>query len=285
MKIILFLILVFVLYYFINKFILSKFKLPKFGAITVFTGGVKKGKTAISLYCALSQYKRNLRRWKVRTFFTRILNFFFKNKYQYEEKPLFYSNIPLRNMEYCALTTNHLLRKYRFNYKSVVFLDEASLVADSMLIKDKTVNTELLLFCKLFGHSTKGGNLFINSHCISDLHYAIKRCTSDYFYIHNLSNWLLFNVAKCREERFSEDGTDLNVYDEDIEKSLVSIIMFRNIFKKYDCYCYSEFTDNLPRLNNLRYKTKYDSLKTTDIPSFRYEFSILGGNNTNEEKK
>lgn len=282
MRFLVFLILIFGVYYLLNKFIFSKFKMPKFGAITLFTGGVKSGKSAVSLCCAIKQYKRNHRKWNLRCFFIKFLNFFKKEKFSFPEEPLFYSNIPVATLPYCELTTDHFLRKIRFNYKSVVFIDEASLVADSMLIKDKQVNSELLLFFKLFGHETHGGNCFVNSHCISDLHFALKRTTSDYFYINSLSNYFILLCANCREERYSDDGTTINTYDKDIDESMKRLILRKSIFKKYDCYAFSSFTDYLSTRNIEHYYKKYDDLKAYSISSFREEFKNLEVKN--EEK-
>lgn len=264
-----------ILFYF---FVLRKFKVPKIGSITLFTGGVKTGKSAVSLYFAIKTYKRIRFKWKIKNAFRKLF------RKELIEEPLLYSTIPLANIEYCQLTREHFLRKVRLNYGSVVFIDEASLVADSMLIKDGEVNAQLLKFFKLFGHETKGGACIINSHCISDLHYAIKRTTSEYYYIHSLTNCLFFKVANMREERYSEDGTDLNVFNEDVEESLKQVIISNSIFKNYDCYCFSYLTDNLPIYNDKKKLATKDDLKAYTIPSFRKDFYELSKEFNNEKK-
>ena len=65
-----------------------------------------------------------------------------------QPEPLLYSNIPL-SCPYVPLTKELLLRKKRFVYGSTVLISEASLVADSQLIKDKVINERLLKFFKL----------------------------------------------------------------------------------------------------------------------------------------
>lgn len=250
-------------------FVLRKFKFPKLTAITMFTGGVKTGKSAVSLYFAIKSYKKRVRAWHVRRFFCKIF------RRQVDEKPLLYSNIPLHGLDYVPVTHDMLMRKVRFAFKSVVFLDEASLVADSKLIKDEKINRELLLFFKLFGHETHGGLCIVNSQCITDLHYALKRCTSSYFYIHHLSAFPFFRIPKLREEKYSDDGTAVNVYNDDIENSMLKVIIRSSIFKKYDSYCFSFFTDSLPVATNTVKLTKYDSLKAERIVSFRPSFQTL----------
>lgn len=285
MKFLIWFILIAVCIFFIHKF-LSRFKFPKIGAIGVFVGGVKSGKSATSLACALSNYRSVVRSWKIQCFFIKFLNKFRKNKISLPTKPLFYSSIPLRYIPYIPITREHLLRKRRFAPKSVVFIDEASLVADSQLIKDKQVNNELLLFFKLFGHSCKG-KCIVNTHCITDLHYALKRCTSQYFYIHHLSKYIPFiTLSYLREERYSEDNANVNAWTNDVEDGLKRCLMLSSTFKKYDAWCYSVFTDNLPTDSeeDCILKGKNDSLKAEEIVSFRKEFYELKKNNMEIEK-
>lgn len=252
------------------------FKIPRLGALTLITGGVKTGKSAFTVALALKSYKRALRMYKVRRIFARIFG------RKVPERPLLYSNVPLRNVDYVPVSRSILLREVRIAEKSVMLLDEASLVADSMLIRNQQVNTELLLFFKLYGHESHGGKLFINSQCISDLHYSIKRCTSDYYYIHHLTRFPFVSCFSVRQERYSEDGTAVNSYDEDVDKSLMRVMMFNGFFKKYDCYCYSVLTDSLESSTSTRKLSRKDSLKLDKICSFRDEYnSLIQGGDSN----
>ncbi|MBE5757326.1 MAG: hypothetical protein E7345_00130 [Clostridiales bacterium] len=271
MKILIIIILVCIILFFIRKF-LSKFKFPKITALSVFTGAVKVGKTGVSLACTLSVYRRVHFRWKIICFFRKLF------RKELPEEPLLYSNIPLRKVKYHEITLEHILRKVRFNFGSVVFVDEASLLADCYISKDKPeLSTELLKFFKLFGHETHCGICIFNSQQISDLHIALRKCTSQYFYIHNTSSKYLPFISYCklREERYSEDGSTINTYNEDIEDTTKTVIFRKSTFKKYDCCCYSILTDNLPVLNIPMFNYKHDSLKASKIVSFRPEFANL----------
>lgn len=243
------------------------FKCPSFGAVTMITGGVKCGKSALTVKFALASYRRVLIRYYLQCFFAKIF------RKQKPEKPLIYSNIPLYKVKYVPLTKSQLLREHRLNYGSIVILDEASLVADSMLIKDADLNVKLLKFFKLFGHETHGGKLFINSHCISDLHYSMKRCCSSYYYVHSLVKIPFLSFFKVREERFSDDGTVVNNYDQDVDKSMLRIAMFNSTYKRYDAFCYSVLTDNLPVSNTEEKVTDRANLKQDNITSFRSDIN------------
>lgn len=251
MVIVLILIGLLILYLFIKR------KQLHTGVFTMVTGGVKCGKSTVSLYLAIKDYKKRVLKWKIKSFIYKP----FKKTF---EKPLLYSNIPL-SVPYVPLTRDLLLRKKRFVYGSVIFVDECSLVADSQSFRNIDMNEMLLLFNKLIGHETKGGAIYYNTQCIQDVHYAIKRCTSTYYYVYRLVKIPFFCIAYIREDRYSEDGTVITAYNEDVEESLHKVIIPKSVWKKFDCYCFSELTDDLIKVEET-VSTKH--LKTSDIVSF-----------------
>lgn len=271
MKILVIVFFLCIILFFVNKW-LSKFKFPKITSLAVFTGDVKVGKSGVSLACALSLYRRLHFRWRVVCFFCKLL------RKPLPEEPLLYSNIPLAGVKYYDLTLDHILRNVRFNFKPVVYVDEASLLADCYLSKSNPeLNTQLLKFFKLFGHESHSGYCIFNSQAISDLHISLRKCTSQYFYIHDISSKLIPFISYChmREERYSEDGQTINTYNNDVEDSLKTVIFRKSVFKKYDCHAYSILTDNL-KVNNIARFNKYGSdLKAKNIISFRKEFAEM----------
>lgn len=231
--------------------------------ITLFTGGVKVGKTAVSLvYTIRVLYKRVLRRYYFQKYIL-----FKKNL----EKPIIYSNIPLANIDYVQIDLDYILRNYRSMYKSVTYIDECSLLADSMAYKDKEVNAKLMLFNKLYGHATHGGYLIYNTQSLQDCHFSIKRCISSYIYIHRLIKLPFFCIAVCREMLYTSDSDNvINVVDSEDKSEFKYIIFRKSIFKMYDSYCYSVLTDNLPVKDEVKHikvkgynkgnKLKYDKV-------------------------
>lgn len=248
----------------------NKFKVPKLGAFNFVSGGVKTGKSTLALSMALKCYKQNVRRTWI---YNNIFRLFILNKHKREEakleEPLLYSNIPLA-CPYVPITRDLLLRNTRFNYGSIVFIDEASLVADSQLIKDMDINKQLLLFSKLIGHELgPGGKMFLDSQCINDCHYSFKRVMSNYFYVHHCFKvpFLPFLIFKVRELFYSEDNSStMTTISDDMENQLKTIIVYNRAWKKFDAYCYSVLTDScVPDTNVI---VPY-SLKSNDIVSFR----------------
>lgn len=258
---------------FLFRKIMSKFKVPKIGAMALVSGGVKCGKSTLSVAIAMSEFKRRKRRVVFRNFFCKLFN---KPLF---ELPLLYSNIPL-SVPYVPITKELLTRKTRFVYGSVIYVCEASLVADSQLIKDINLNEQLLLFNKLIGHSTKGGCIIYDTQCIGDTHYSIKRCLSEYIYVHHLTKWIpFFLLAYVQECRYSDDKSTINVSDDDVEVKLRRVIIPKRTWKYFDCYCYSALTDDLPEEKTVTCAT---DLKAHEIVSFKE--SRLKGGVYNEKK-
>lgn len=246
---------------FIGYRIYKQFKFPKINALTLVSGGVKTGKTTFAVALAMQNYNRLHRRWKIKKFLATLLHRDFDT-----EEPLLYSNIPLA-VPYVPLTEDLLLRKSRFRFGSVILCSEASLVADSQMIKTDSVNNRLLLFNKLIGHELHGSYLIYDTQSVSDTHYSIKRSLSEYFYIHHLTKWIpFFMVAYVREERYCADNTSINTYDKDVEETLTRVIIPKSVWKKFDSYCYSCITDDLPCEDNV---VVADNLKANRIVSFR----------------
>lgn len=261
-KILIYFILICVALFFIHKFT-SRFKFPKIGSLTLVTGGVKTGKSTFSVGLAIKDHKRQVRKVKLANFFRKL----FRKKLF--ELPLLYSNVPL-NCNYVPLTTDLLERKKRFVYRSTIYIQEASLVADSMLYKDTELNERLLEFHKLIGHETLGGALIYDTQAICDCHMSIKRCVSNYFYIHHLVKWIpFFLIAYVQECRYSEDGTIIQAQNQDTEVTLKRVIMLKSTWKKFDSYCYSVLTDDLPVEKSITKGADLKDLKARKIISFK----------------
>lgn len=272
MSIFIFLIIFILILFLYFKF----FKLVKLSNVFLIDGAVKGGKTLLSVNLAIRQYRKNVFRYYISIPFIKLKGFFNHMKYDLK-KPVLYSNIPLRKIRYTFLSLDIIKRKVRIPNKSVVLLDEVSLVADSMLYKDMITNEEIQLFIKLFGHYSHGGYLIMNTQSISDLHFNFKRCISNYYYIHSRIRLPFFTFIKVREMLYSDDnGNVTNVINSDLEESMKRVIVSNKYYKKYDCYCYSSLTDKLPYYYKNEYiKSRYN-LKTNDIISFR-KFYTLGG--------
>lgn len=233
-------------------------KVPKLGSLCLVTGGVKSGKSTLSVYLAIRSYKKEHFRWKVLGVLRRVFKFI-----PLTEEPLLYSNVPLAGVPYVELTEDLLLRRKRFNYRSTIYIQEASLVADSMMYRDQDINDRLLYFNKLIGHETRGGRIIYDTQSIQDCHFAIKRSLSSYLWIHHNVKVPFCVLIYVRELFYSEDSGSVNTFEEDVEKSLLLTIVPKSVWKKFDAYCYSKLTDYLPvenkrtKIKGIRFNTKF----------------------------
>ena len=247
----------------------KKLKLPN---VYLITGGVKTVKSFLSVALAIKQYKKNYRMALIKRVFQKLFNL------ELSEIPMLYSNMKLRNIKYNLFTVDMLERRVRIPYKSVVLIDEASLLADSMSYKNDDINERLMLFVKLFGHYSKGGTMIINTQSLHDMHFSFKRGISTYLWIHSKTKLPFITKMKVQEMMFSDDtnkSVNVNITG-DIEESTKDLFILNKYYKYYDCFCYSIFTDSKPIYVNYENKvlTRHDSLKTPSIVSVR-EFKSL----------
>lgn len=243
MKVVLFVLVIFVIIYI---FIKLKFKNIKVPCVCLITGGVKTGKSLLSVNLSVKDYKWRHFKW-------RIAKLFGKKK----EEPLYYTNTAisfgsLKSKKPHRLDKNirkieleHLLRDKRFNYGSVVYFCESSLTADSQDYQNQKRNAELSLFNKLFGHETKGGVLYYDTQSPADNHYSIKRVVSTYFFIQKSKDFFFFRILFVRELINNDIGE--NDFNEDVDFTMRRVIVPRWYYKKYDRYYFSYLTDKLSK--------------------------------------
>lgn len=256
----------------------KNFKRIVIGAVVLVTGAVKVGKSLLCVYLAEKEYKARHRLWWFRT---KVLG-------RDVEEPLFYTNVPVSfgklgkkahrlDKNIVQIELAHLMREKRFNYKSVVYIQESSLMADNQDFNNNIRNAELSMFNKLFGHETKGGVLFYDTQCISDNHYAIKRVLSSYFFIQKSLNFWLFRVCYVREMINNELGE--NNFNDDLDTTTRKVLIFRRWYKKYDCYYFSYLTDKLSK------KNKKQKFYNGAIVSFNPLYRALSNTRSKESKE
>lgn len=240
--IILILVVVVILYFVYRK----NFKILKTPSVALITGGVKCGKSLLSVKLSIKDFKRKHRKW---WFFRYILHD------KVKEEPLYYTNVSIsfgslkrkkpHRLDRCIrfITLDSLMREKRYNYKSVIYIQEASLMSDNMDFNNKIRNINLSLYAKLIAHETRGGSLYIDTQSILDVHYAFKRVASTYFFIQKHLNLLLFHILYVREMINTENG--VNNFQDDVDTTTRKVLIPFWYHHKYDRYEYSYLTDEL----------------------------------------
>lgn len=276
------------------------FKLYKAQTINFIDGSLGTGKTFLTVSLAVRWTKKEQRRWKIKTKVYELLAKTKKQKFvkKYQElkneKPMLYTNIALdsERIEHVLLTKDLLSRKnYRFTYRSILLIDEFSLVADQMQYKNDEINERLLEFFKLFRHQTRSGRIFINSQTTNDLHYSLKYTMTNYLFISRRIRLPFVSLLKVQEMIYIADkqGNQQVTYmtDGDYTDNLKTMIVLNKYFKYYDTYGYSIFTDGLP-VYKLKNDTKKGNLKTKNIVSFKnfkYLYENIEKEKVNNEHK
>lgn len=248
------LVLIIVLYVLYRK----NFKILKVPSVCLITGGVKCGKTLLSVNLATKDYRRRYLKYWIKKnifqdkkvecplFYTNSISFSFGNRKRKKKHKLD------KNIRY--LNTDMLLRCTRFNYGSVIFVQECSLLADNMDYNDKVRNVDLSLFNKLIAHETRGGAVYYDTQSVYDSHYSIKRVCSTYIFIQKNINFLLFHVLYVREMINTENG--VNDFTDDIDSTTRKVLIPFWYHNRYDRYEFSRFTDTLDTGGDKSYSDK-----------------------------
>lgn len=253
MWILILLVVLLVLYYFI--FIRRK-KVLSYGDMVLVSGGIKVGKTTLSIDICRKEYFTRHKKWENQCKFINFKNKFFKKNINLPEEPLFYTTMPVA-WPYVLLTKELILREKRYAKGSVVYINEASFLASQFDYKDDYINTCLTFHNKLIGHELQGGLLVIDTQSVKDLHFAFKNCLSNYIWIHHKKSFFFFWIKLYVRELIYQDGD--NTFENDLENSLVEMVVPKRVWKMFDCYAYSSLTDDLPVEDNIVVPT--DDLK------------------------
>lgn len=254
---------------FLLWFFIFKVKHLKTSDVYFVDGGVKVGKSKVSVSLVVKKIFFNRLRAHIRNGIIRCLNFFtnLKNKKRKVKKPLrklceipmLYSNMPLYKVKYNHLDLSIIECKCRVPYGSVCLLDEASLIADSMTAYGKTktqqeivdyVNEKLTMFLKLFGHATHGGFCVYNSQNVVDLHFAFRRCTSTYLFLAHRRRFPFFSLIDCREMVHDESGDVVNTIQKDVDDDNKPLFVSNRWHKYYDRFYLDVLFKDLPVLVN-----------------------------------
>ena len=233
--------------------------------IVLLNGGVGSGKTTLATSLAIGTYKRSLRRWKIKSFFLKL----FKKKIS--PKPLFYSNIPIRDIPFVPLTASLLYGDTNFSPKSVVLFTEVSLSASSMDY-NRIDYEKFSKGIKLFRHRTLGGTMFLDTQAVSDMHYILKRSINSYVWIEKFIHFPFILCYKVRNMLLCDENS-VNI-NQDTQKETRLFFCFSRVWNKFDTYNFYGIYENTPienqfKLIRFRGKNKGKKLRSYDYIKLR----------------
>ena len=116
-------------------------------------------------------------------------------------------------------------------------------MADNMDFKNVDRNIDLSLFAKLIAHETRGGQLYLDTQSVLDVHYAFKRVSSTFLFIQKNVNFGLFHILYVREMINTENG--VNNFTDDVDETTRKVLIPFWWHHRYDRYEYSYLTDSL----------------------------------------
>lgn len=234
-----------------------KIYFPKFDNVVLYTGTLGSGKTFCAVKTSLKLLKKN--RFKVR------LYNLFHSKSKRKEKPLLYSNIPVRISKYewsVPLKAEHFCMTEAIVPKSIVLSDEIALILsqnDFKTVNDKAISE----FCTLFRQYTEGGTWVLTTQNVKKVNHHIRRCLDSAYRLSNFRSYFrIFYKVEVRHIDICEDTINVNEgHSEDTNSRIIGIIGSR----KYDTYCYSVRYKTVPFGLNIPFK-KYKTKKISRIP-------------------
>lgn len=230
----------------------------KHDTVTLYVGGLGSGKTLVGVSDALRCLKRNrLKVW--------LYNLWHKDK---KQKPLFYSTIPVKVSKKemsIDLTLQHVLLQARIVEKSIIFIDEASTVANAFETVANNHNLKTVEeFSTFFRHYTKGGYMILTTQNTSKCNYTVRYCCNQAFQLSQFRKFFnLFYWVKIRNIDLTNDV--VNVNQTNIEENCRTLIGFFGR-KKYDTYAFSVRYDTVPYQEEKTSKTSLKRLEFIDVP-------------------
>lgn len=224
----------FILWFIIKPYII------KHDTVTLYVGGLGSGKTLIGVKDALHCLRRN----RVKVFWHNL--FHPKDK---KPKPMLYSTIPVRisSREISLdLDADHLMLQKSIIEKSVLFIDEASTVANSFENVSNNKNLKSLEeFSTFFRHFTRGGYLILTTQNTAKCNYVVRYCTNQAFQLSQFRNILnIVYWVKCRNLDLTNDV--VNVSESNLEDSTRNLIGFFGR-RAYNTYAFHPRYKSVPK--------------------------------------
>lgn len=230
MTILVILVILFILWLIIKPYFI------KHDTVVLYVGGLGSGKTLVGVSDSLKCLRRN--RNKVR--WHNLMHP--KNK---KPKPLLYSTIPIqisKREKSVDLNVDHVLLREKIVEKSVVFIDEASTVANHFetVANNKNLKT-LEEWSTFYRHYTKGGYLILTTQNTAKCNYTIRYCCNSAFQLSQFHSvpipFIGFYWVKIRNIDLTNDV--VNVSENNVEDNMrIKIGFFGR--RKYDTYAFSD---------------------------------------------
>lgn len=263
----------------------------KYDTTILFCGGLGSGKTLNSVKVAITMYKKNLLKWKIKKYYIKATNklkqlnyctklkiFKIKDPKKPQlkcipEEPLFYSTIPIqinKKRQSIKLTREHLILEKRINQKSIVLIDELPNIVNQFNWSLEIVQNNLNEFITYFRHYIDG-YLIVNGQAVSEIVKQVRVKLNSYYWCYNFQKFIFFFYrVRILNNQISENQVSLSSeFIEDNTKWTYGILPR----KKYNSRAYKHRYDKLLNSTNEEYTSP--DLTTNKIIRFDNRVSKL----------
>lgn len=255
-----FLILVIII--FLTYYIYKTFYFIKVDNTLMFTGAPGTGKTNEMVRMSLKLLKAVRRKVNWINLKIKLMNMFRKQKYAYVEKPMLYSNIPIKinQKEWSIkLKLEHLTLTERQSYKAITVITEIGKIVSRYDHQNPNISDNIDEYVSLYRQFTKGGYFLCDDQSSDNAEVDIRRRLGTIINMLHFQRFWIFYYVKMRNITISEDIKTIEKDNvEDNYKTRLGIFLGK---PRYDTYAFSERYSSVPYGT----ETKWKKFKTNVI--------------------
>lgn len=232
----------------------------------MFTGAPGTGKTNEMVNMSIKLLKHVRRSVKKQNRKIARYNIFNKDKQEYLEKPLLYSNIPIKisKKEWSVkLKMEHITLNERISYKAITVITELGKIVSRYDHKNPNVADNIDEFVSLYRQFTKGGYFLCDDQSSDNAEVDIRRRLGTIINMLHFNKFWFFYWVKMRNITISEDIKTIE--EESAEDNYRKRLGFFIGKPRYDTYAFSERYSTVPYGNDI-YWNKFKTNVIMKVP-------------------
>lgn len=263
-------ILMFAIIIIVTFYIYKWFYFIKVDNTLMFTGAPGTGKTNEAVRMSLKLLKAVRRSVKRQNFKVWLYNVTHKDKEEYYEKPLLYSNIPIKisNKEWSQkLKLEHLTLTERQTYKAVTFITEIGKIISRYDHKNPNISDNIDEYVSLYRQFTQGGYFLCDDQSSDNAEVDVRRRLGTIINMLHFNKFWFVYWVKMRNITISEDIKTIE--KESVEDNYRTRLGFFIGKPRYDTYAFSERYNSVPYGNDKTW-TKFKTNVIMKVPNDRH---------------
>jgi len=263
-------LLMFAIIIIVTFYIYKWFYFIKVDNTLMFTGAPGTGKTNEAVRMSLKLLKAVRRSVKRQNFKVWLYNVAHKDKKEYFEKPLLYSNIPIKisNKEWSKkLKLEHLTLTERQTYKAVTFITEIGKIISRYDHKNPNISDNIDEYVSLYRQFTQGGYFLCDDQSSDNAEVDVRRRLGTIINMLHFNKFWFVYWVKMRNITISEDIKTIE--KESVEDNYRTRLGFFIGKPRYDTYAFSERYNSVPYGKDKTW-TKFKTNVIMKVPNDRH---------------